>query len=96
MPWKHAKDEIWLIGETFQETDCPKLNWELELNLYEFLQKNIEAGLLKSSLALGKGDLLFALHQISKESNLGAIINLIKPPDLTSKSLLFGESASKF
>lgn len=93
--FKEEKDSIWLIGDTFNENDCPKLDWNKEKALHEFLQENAQSGLLRSCHDLSEGGLLVALAECILASDLGAQIELEKPENLKLYSLLFGESQSR-
>jgi phosphoribosylformylglycinamidine (FGAM) synthase-like enzyme len=90
--FKQVGDQIWLIGETFNETNCPKLNWQKEKALHEFLQNNIS---IRSCHDLSEGGLLLALSECLLASNLGAQIEIEKDKSLRLDSLLFGESQSR-
>jgi phosphoribosylformylglycinamidine synthase subunit PurL len=93
--FKNEGDQIWLIGETKNETDCPKLDWLSERTLHKFLQNKIHEGQLNSCHDLSEGGLLIALAESVLVSNLGAHLELLRPEMLRLSSLLFGESQSR-
>ncbi len=93
--FREVGDTIWLVGETFNETDCPRLDWNKEKALHSFLQENAQNGSIRSCHDLSEGGLLMALAESVLISDFGAEINLEKPPDLKLYALLFGESQSR-
>jgi phosphoribosylformylglycinamidine synthase len=88
-------DNIWLIGETKDEKECPVLDWEKEKALHQFLQDKISDGSINSSHDLSEGGLLIALAESVMAGNLGAAVELTKADYLRLNSLLFGESQSR-
>ncbi|HEY9886536.1 MAG TPA: AIR synthase related protein, partial [Vampirovibrionales bacterium] len=89
-------DEIWLVGETFNENDCPGLDWAKEKDLHKFLIEHIQSGDIKSCHDLSEGGLIFALVDALVASNgLSAEVELERPVLLRLDSLLFGESQSR-
>lgn len=95
IPFKHEEDSIWLIGETFNEVDCPKLDWESEKALHKFLIEKINDGLIHSCHDLSEGGLLVALAECVMAGSLGASVELETQYLLRLNSLLFGESQSR-
>jgi phosphoribosylformylglycinamidine synthase len=93
--FKNEGDTIWLIGSTFNETECPKLDWKRELALYELLQNLTDSSLIKSAHDLSEGGLSIALVESIIHSGLGAYIEINKDESLRLDSLLFGESQSR-
>ncbi len=89
-------DVIWLAGETQNETDCPKLDWNKEKALQKFLIENINNGKINSCHDLSEGGLLVALAESVMVSEFGAKVELEKAPEnLRLDSLLFGETQSR-
>jgi phosphoribosylformylglycinamidine synthase II len=88
-------DTIWLLGETFNETNCPKLDWEKEKALHKFLQEKINSGVINSCHDLSEGGLVIALAESVLASKLGACVELSPQELLRLDSLLFGESQSR-
>ncbi len=96
--FKNAGDNIWLVGETFNEIDCPKLDWNKEKALYEFLIEQINKGYIHSAHDLSENGLLLTLMESvmnSANKSLGAEINLNKDISLRLDSCLIGESQSR-
>ena len=96
--FRNAGDNIWLIGETFNETDCPKLDWNKEKALYEFLIEQIKKHYIHSAHDLSENGLLLTLMEsvmASSNKSLGAEINLNKDLSLRLDSCLIGESQSR-
>ncbi|MDX1921049.1 MAG: phosphoribosylformylglycinamidine synthase subunit PurL [Candidatus Caenarcaniphilales bacterium] len=107
IPFAFEGDSIWLLGETFNESDCPSLDWQKEKALHKFLIENINNGVINSCHDLSEGGLLMALVESviagksttssgkASNSSLGATIEMDHPVLLRLDSLLFGESQSR-
>ncbi|MDJ0625671.1 MAG: phosphoribosylformylglycinamidine synthase subunit PurL [Candidatus Caenarcaniphilales bacterium] len=95
IPFKEEGNNIWLIGDTFNERDCPSLDWSKEKLLHQFLQEKISSGEILSCHDLSEGGLLISLSEIILASDFGVQIEIEKHKSLRLASILFGESQSR-
>ena len=95
IPFANEGDQIWLLGETLNEPECPRLDWKLETALHQFLNEKINDGAILSCHDLSEGGLLIALAECVMLGGFGCEITLGLSSLLRLDSLLFGESQSR-
>ncbi len=95
--FKNVGDVIYLLGETNNELDVPKVNLEKNLQTYLALEKAIQKELVSSALSITLGGLGVALSKASIGGMLGCEVNIknLAGNASTSYTKLFSESQGR-